>query len=217
MGPSQSFYFLNNLYPGGKYSVEIIIDTILGGDQSESTMANFTLGTPRSTKLLLYYVTTRAPRRSAEWVLWELSHPLLFSICSTRRSETTTTYTLKIFIFQSLVFCTVKCFSHDHVTESFQISFRVIRTFPKLWIFALKHIVSYFFARILFFTPAKKYVKYNKLIKKRRGQYCSTSFGSLLPLIYGKDTEELRVPIWAKWCTLSRSAKTKVRKVIIIS
>ena len=127
-GPSQSFYFLNNLYPGGKYSVEIIIDTILGGDQSESTMANFTLGTPRSTKLLLYYVTTRAPRRSAEWVLWELSHPLLFSICSTRRSETTTTYTLEIFIFQSLVFCTVKCFSHDHVTESFQISFRVIRT-----------------------------------------------------------------------------------------
>ena len=167
MGPSQSFYFLNNLYPGGKYSVEIIIDTILGGDQSESTMANFTLGTPRSTKLLLYYVTTRAPRRSAEWVLWELSHPLLFSICSTRRSETTTTYTLKIFIFQSLVFCTVKCFSHDHVTKSFQISFRVIRTsFPKLWIFALKHIVSYFFARILFFTPTKKYVKYNKLIKK---------------------------------------------------
>ena len=147
--------------------MEIIIDTILGGDQSESTMANFTLGTPRSTKLLLYYVTTRAPRRSAEWVLWELSHPLLFSICSTRRSETTTTYTLEIFIFQSLVFCTVKCFSHDHVTESFQISFRVIRTsFPKLWIFALKHIVSYFFARILFFTPAKKYVKYNKLIKK---------------------------------------------------
>ena len=61
----------------------------------------------------------------------------------------------------------LKCFSHDHITKSFQISFRVIRTsFPKLWIFALKHIVSYFFARILFFTPAKKYVKYNKLIKK---------------------------------------------------
>ena len=158
MGPSQSFYFLNNLYPGGKYSVEIIIDTILGGDQSESTMANFTLGTPRSTKLLLYYVTTRAPRRSAEWVLWELSHPLLFSICSTRRSETTTTtYTLKIFIFQSLVFCTVKCFSHDHVTESFQISFRVIRTsFPKLWIFALKNTLCPTFLLVYSFLLQQK-------------------------------------------------------------
>ena len=51
MGPSQPSYLLDNLYPGGKYLVEIIIDTILGGDQSESTMANFTLGTPRSTAI----------------------------------------------------------------------------------------------------------------------------------------------------------------------
>ena len=57
MGPSQPSYLLDNLYPGGKYLVEIIIDTILGGDQSESTMANFTLGTPRSTAA----ITTTLP------------------------------------------------------------------------------------------------------------------------------------------------------------
>ena len=51
MGPSQPSYLLDNLNPGGKYLLEIIIDTILGGDQSESTMANFTLGTPRSTAI----------------------------------------------------------------------------------------------------------------------------------------------------------------------
>ena len=85
MGPSQPSYLLDNLYPGGKYLVEIIIDTILGGDQSESTMANFTLGTPRSTA-----ITTTLPHAFCRMSpLGAFTSSSLFYLF-TRREETTT-------------------------------------------------------------------------------------------------------------------------------
>ena len=110
-GPSEP-YVLNDLYPGGKYALEIIIDT-LASDQSESTMANFTLGT---TLIRYHTFCTTTPMRAftSSSLFYLFYHESIDRVVRLEKSS--------FFSSRSqhyvLVFALVKCFSHD--VESFQ-------------------------------------------------------------------------------------------------